>query len=505
MRVLSVVGRTVWAAVVLALVAAVVVLAGRVPADSAAPRAAAPVEVPPAPSVLVCPGPLRLATEQDGTDADYDPAFDPSPVDATSLLGAVTSRRGDEQPAPAAGTRLGDGAAALAVAPAVEGGVAGASGVQGPVVLRAEPTGDAPPWLAGALAWRAGTGDLRGLAAASCQRPAPRTWLVGGSTALGASARLVLQNPGATPASVTLRVWGPSGALELAGAPEYLVVPGEEEVVLLEGVAAEQPHMVVEVTAQGGLVAAYLQDSRTDGLVPAGVDLVTGSAPPATTQVVPAVAVDDGGDALVRLLAPGEEDAVVDVVLLGPDGVVRLPGAEGIGLRAGEVLDVPLDGLEPGDYTVVVTADVPVVAGAAVTRVGEPEEEGDDPPVERAWSPSVAPGTEGPVALPGDVPARLVLGAVPGPAASTGSAVATVEALDAAGAVLERREVRVGAGSSVTLPLDELEGGRPAALVVRTEDAHLAWAVVLDAGDAISVVAPVAQQGDAPAVPVTVR
>src|SRR5690606_2833905 len=140
---------------------------------------------------------------------------------------------------------------------------------------------------------------------------APRTWLVGGSTALGASARLVLQNPGATPASVTLRVWGPTGALELAGAPEYLVVPGEEEVVLLEGVAAEQPHMVVEVTAQGGLVAAYLQDSRTDGLVPAGVDLVTGSAPPATTQVVPAVAGVDGGDALVRLPAPAAEDAVV--------------------------------------------------------------------------------------------------------------------------------------------------------------------------------------------------
>ncbi|MEK8228056.1 DUF5719 family protein [Oerskovia sp. M15] len=51
-------------------------------------------------------------------------------------------------------------------------------------------------------------GDLRGLAAASCTAPDISQWLVGGSTEVGSSAQLVLQNPGRTPATVRLSVWG---------------------------------------------------------------------------------------------------------------------------------------------------------------------------------------------------------------------------------------------------------------------------------------------------------
>lgn len=520
----SVAGRTLWAGAALALVAGVVVAADRYPLPAVQPATSESVPVPPVAAVLVCPGPLRLATEQEGSDAEYDPAFDPTPVGATSELGVVTARRAEEAPAVAIGGPLAGGGTVLEVAPTVEAGSARLDGVATGLALRAEATGDAPAWLAGALAWRTTAGDLRGLAAASCQRPAARSWLVGGSTALGSSARLVLQNPGATPATVTLQMWGATGPLDLAGTPEYLVGPGEEEVVLLEGIAAEQPHMALQILAQGGLVTAYLQDSRTDGLVPAGVDLVVPGAPPATTQVVPGIAVGAPGDAvagdavasdepvpepsaLLRVVAPGDADGTVEVVLLGAEGVVRLPGTERLEVAAGEVLDVPLGGLPAGDYTAVVTADVPVVAGAAVTRVGTPAEPGDDPPVERAWSPSVAPGHSGPLALPGDAPGRLVLAAVPAGDA-TGPAVATVVALDAAGAVLGSREVAVAADAAVVLPLTELTGNdaaRPAGIVVRTDDDRLAWAVVLEGEAEVAVVAPVPQQVAQPEVPVVLR
>ncbi len=509
MRIWAVLGRTVWAALALALVAVVVVAAGRFPAEE--PRSVPPqaVEVPPAPSVLVCPGPLRLATEQAGQDAEYDPAFDPSPVGAVSEVRALTGRRDAESPATLVGSPLGGEEASLTLTPAVEAGAARVDDVAGPLVLRAEPTAETPAWAAGVLSWRTGAGDLRGLAATSCQRPAASVWLVGGSTALGSSARLVLQNPGATPATVRLRMWGGTGPLELAGAPEYLVPPGAEEVVMLEGVAAEQPHMVLEVTAAGGLVAAYLQDSRVDGLIPAGVELVTAAARPATEQVVPAIAVGDPDEPeapALRVLAPGDEAATVEVLLLGSDGIVRLPGTEDVGLDAGEVLDIPLDGLPRGDYVALVRADVPVVAGATVTRVGTPAEPGDDPPAERAWSPSVPLGLSGPLALPDLLRGRLVLGAVPGE--GTGPASAVVEALDAQGGVLGRRDVSVAAGTTTSIVLTDLTGDpdvRPAGLVVRTQDARLAWAVVLESGRTVAVVAPVAQQTAQPEVSVTVR
>lgn len=541
-RALALVGRTAWAAVVLALSAAVVVAAARLPGEATEPVAPVRAVAPPVASVLTCPGPLRLATEQEGTDATYDPAFDPSPADATSDLVVVTAASGTgvagDQPSGAAAavvTPMAGGASVGELAAGVEAGVLRLPGADAGRVVRADPVGEVPPWASAGVTWRAGTGDLRGLAAASCRRPSATTWLVGGSTVLGSSARLVLQNPGATPATVGLRMWGARGPVELAGAPDYLVGPGEEETILLEGLAAELGQVVVEVTATGGLVSAYLQDSRTDGLTPAGVDLVVGGAEPATDLLVPAISVteDDPEAAVLRLLAPGAptdpagagagaaDDATGDgegpqrgtahVALLGPDGVVDLPGTEDIPLDVGAVIDVPLDGLEPGDYTAWVTADVPVVAGATVTRQGAARD-GEDAAVERAWSPAHVGGLSGPLAVPGDEPGRLVLGAAPADGAS-GSARAEVLALDAAGAVLVRRDVSVPVAGSVSLdlaglvqgPADDDAPARATAVVVRTDDPRIAWGVVLETPGTVAVLAPVPQQSPRPEVAVTLR
>lgn len=536
---LTVVGRTTWAAGVLALTAAVVVAAGRFPGEATQPVEPLTAGAPPVSSVLTCPGPLRLATEQEGSDASYDPAFDPSPADATSDLVVVTAAPADQEvgAAPATVQPMPGGAPVGELAAGVAAGVLTLRGTDAGLVVHAEPVGEAPPWASAAVTWRAGTGDLRGLAAASCRRPTAATWLVGGSTVLGSSARLVLQNPGATPATVSLRMWGTRGPVELAGAPDYLVGPGEEETVLLEGLAAEQGQVVVQVTAAGGLVSAYLQDSRTDGLTPAGVDLVVGGAEPATELLVPAISVgeDDPEAAVLRLLVPGapadrpagDDPSSADsagstdsagsgtahVMLLGPDGVVELPGTEDISLDVGDVIDVPLDGLAPGDYTAWVTADVPVVAGATVTRLGRAPA-GEDAPVERAWSPAVLGGLSGPLAVPGAEPGRLVLAAAPAEG-TAGPARAEVLALDAAGAVLERRDVLVPASGTVSLDLAGLAGPgagddgdtpvRATALVVRTEDPRLAWGVVLETPGAVAVLVPVPQQTARPEIAVTLR
>src|SRR5690606_21698813 len=80
---------------------------------------------------------------------------------------------------------------------------------------------------ASATAWsRTTQGDLRGLAAAPCQTPTTEQWLLGGSTELGSSARLVLQNPNRTAATVEVEVWGPAGRLELAGPATFSVPAG---------------------------------------------------------------------------------------------------------------------------------------------------------------------------------------------------------------------------------------------------------------------------------------
>ena len=95
-----------------------------------------------------------------------------------------------------------------------------------------------------------------------------------------------------------------------------------------------------------------------------------------------------------------------------------------------------------------------------------------------------------------------------GLAGAAGSAAAVVEVVGAGGAVVGRHEVAVATGSALSLVVADLvEDGTdpPTGIVVRTEDERLAWAVVLDLGDMVSVLAPVAQPTARPAVPVTVR
>jgi len=468
------VGRVVSAVAVVGVLAGVTVAGSTLERGAVVEAGLSAVVVPATATTLVCPGPVALP--DDGGVSDD--AFDPRPVDAQSTLRVATATRaadGADDPDDPDGTdggaaplSLGSlaGAAPLLELPGGGGAQAGAlSTPAGPTVLRAEPVDDVAPVTGGASASVVTQGDLRGLSAGSCQAPSADIWLVGGSTEIGSSALLVVTNPGRTPAEVSLDLWGPSGPLEGTGA-SLLVAPGAERALLLEGVAAEQRRVVVHATAAGGLVTAHLQDSRLNGFTPAGVDLVTAGAAPASRQViggllVPASEAGAEDTALVRMLAPGAEPARAALTLLGPDGPVTLPGAERVDLGPGEVTDVSLAGLPAGSYTAVVESDTAVVAGAMLTRQGPPLELDDIPTLDRAWAAAGSGAGDALVALPPGVGATLLLGSVAPPGASAdgdgGRATGVLRAIGADGRVLVEEPVSVPAGT--TLPVVVGPGG----------------------------------------------
>lgn len=363
-------------------------------------------------AAAVCPGPVVLADPASTADAE----FGSTPEDTLTTLqvaafgSATTSVLAPLGPeAATADERTVQGADPSAYAVADQGA--------GTEVLRSTTAAGDTSDAAASTSSVTGSGDLRGLAAASCAPPGVDQWLVGGGTELGSSTRLVLANPSRTPATVTLSLWGPSGPVDPAGPTTYLVPPGEEVTTLVEGLAAQQRGLVVRATSAGALVTATLQHSVLDGLTPRGVDLVVPGETPATAQVVTGVTVEDSeiGDpdvASVRVLAP-DEPGTATLTVLGEDGQRVLRGAQTAELTAGTVTDVSLSGLPAGSYSVVVQADVPVVAGAVTTSTGEADE--DEPllgtPVDRTWvashrtaspTPSTAvlpDGTEGTVTL----------------------------------------------------------------------------------------------------------
>lgn len=242
------------------------------------------------------------------------------------------------------------------------------SGVTVPVDL-----GTAWEGVIGSSVERVGDGDLMGLAAVSCTTASFDDWLVGGSTSLGSSARLVFTNPAGASAQATVTLYGPLGQV---GEPFVVAVPARsQEQRLVEGVAAELRTLAVHVVSTGpGLVVA-MQDSRLDGFQPAGSDWVAATQP-LTRHVIPSVGSEtEGSTAQLRLMAP--EGAAVSVTLVTEDGIQAWSGARRLDLEPGVVTDVTVPINELG--ALEITSDKPVLAAARTVVTWQPEEglEGD--------------------------------------------------------------------------------------------------------------------------------
>ena len=78
----------------------------------------------------------------------------------------------------------------------------------------------------GAVTTLTKNGDLRGLTAAPCTQPSAMSWIVGGSIAAGSSAELRLVNPGVTPATAKVTLYGSIGRLSLPSNGEITVPAG---------------------------------------------------------------------------------------------------------------------------------------------------------------------------------------------------------------------------------------------------------------------------------------
>ncbi|MFN8079487.1 MAG: DUF5719 family protein [Kineosporiaceae bacterium] len=454
---------------------------------------------------LVCPGPETLLAPAGGSTAAPG---GPVTVSAVALTGA-------------GGTATLTGLAPLVLS----GDLAQARlprATAGAVRLDARAAGAGGAVPAAALQTTLSpSGDLRGLSATGCAAATNHAWLVGGGTGAGDRTRLVLTNPTPSTALLDVFVHGPQGLVK-APAGEGVVVAAQHQAVLfVDALAPDAGQLAVEVVVRTGRVVATLHHQRLAGFTPGGVDGVVPAAPAARSQVIPGLDLAAPGRTVVRVVAPGSAEAVVRVHLVGASGPVTVPGAV-VTVPGGGVRDVPLQvstALPAGHYTAVVEADLPVVAGALLTRTlpggelaGTAAAVGKAvPPSDLAWAGATSP-VRGTVILampPAGIGSRLVLASPDAsPASSTaaqGSAAEVgVSELTAAGVAGPERIVSVESGHQV----DVAVAATTTALVLRSipsaGSGPIHAAMVLTAADAagplISVV-PVRPGPTAPATP----
>ena len=355
-------GRVILGIVVLAIVAVVVAAASLIPLPGLRSGTVAAVVTPvPTAQQLVCPGGLLRLGSSTGADATSSSAIGAPQVASGAVPGYV-------------------GARAFASSDANTGSTSSA-----PLLLSTPPAAAGAPatLVGGAQTESVSSSEFYGLASAPCTAIADDTWLVGGATTTGRTTLLLLANPTNVASTVSLQIYGESGQVTAAGMDGISVAAGSQRVISLAGFAPGLSSPVVHVTSSGGQIVATLEQSTVRGLTPGGIDFVAGQAAPQTTSVIPGVVI--AGTAAVdteigqsdfqdlqstlRLFAPSGKSAKVSITVLDENGTVTGKPIT-TKVSAGSVDDFALNNLSDGEYTLIVSSGVPVVASARVSTVG---------------------------------------------------------------------------------------------------------------------------------------
>jgi hypothetical protein len=241
---------------------------------------------------------------------------------------------------------------------------------------------------------------MRGLAAASCQQPSNDIWLVGGSTAAGREALLILTNPTPIDATADLTIYTDLGEIEVAGLSGISVLANSTTVLSLASFAPAVATLAIHVQTSGAKLAGWIQHRVMNGTESLGVDFVTPAPPPALVSVIPGFvvrgteainqvavteAVSDAGHAL-RVFSPTGASITVQIVSTSPEvfGAV-ITGV----IEPGIVTDFPITDLLDGNYSVFVTADQPVYASVKAA-IGNDE---GTPRIDFTWLSAAEPIT----------------------------------------------------------------------------------------------------------------
>jgi hypothetical protein len=110
-------------------------------------------------------------------------------------------------------------------------------------------------------------------------------------------------------------------------------------------------------------VGASVDDQQQVGLSTVGTDWIPQAAPPARRVYVPGV-VNGNGARVLSVLAPGDNDATVNIRLITPDGTFTPVDRSRLQVPAGSVVTIDMAPvLDNQPATLELTSDQPIVAG----------------------------------------------------------------------------------------------------------------------------------------------
>ena len=224
--------------------------------------------------------------------------------------------------------------------------------------------------------------SLRGLLAAPCLRPQSEFWLVGGSTAVGREALLVLTNPTSIDSTVDLEIFTENGTSNSAGLSGISVPANKTTVVPISSFVLRAESIAVHVISRGGSITALIQQKAVRGNSAAGADYISPAPQASTKAIIPGILIRGSKDSakfkstadkysdieqMLRVFVPGKKDATITFQVLGTSSET-FGTVLSVTAIAGKVTDFPIPALDDGDYFGILDSDVPVNSSVRLVR-----------------------------------------------------------------------------------------------------------------------------------------
>jgi len=289
-----------------------------------------------------------------------------------------------------------------------------------------------------------------GTGTVSCAHVGANMWFVGDGTTAGAPVtRLYLMNPGAVAASVEVTIITDSGVQQGLNAA-ITVGPGQYVWENVAQYTAGSVVLALQVQTSTGQVAAAVWQGPPSG---SGGTWLPQASAPATRVVIPGL-IAASSAAKLLVVVPGSADAKVKVEALTAHGLFLPFGATPEDAPAAASSSFALTSLGASASALVLTSNVPITAGIAVSGSGV-----------GSFSAAAAPVTGQGVVAGNPVGGQSSVGLV---LSAPGSAVtATVTVIpEAGGQPSAPQVVQVPAGSTVAATVKPPAGKQPFAIVV---------------------------------------
>ncbi|HUH53115.1 MAG TPA: DUF5719 family protein [Microbacteriaceae bacterium] len=227
---------------------------------------------------------------------------------------------------------------------------------------------------------------VSGQTALSCSEAFNDQWIVAGSTTMGHTGMISLNNPGLVPATVNLTVHDETGKKDARASSGILIAPKSQRIVSLAGFGAGKESTVVRVESSGSPVVASMSLTEIRDLTPTGAEQINSQAEPTQTLVFAGIvnfaehvhSAEDADQAdeypaTLRLLATTEsvsDDWDKDSIGTSATAVIvglTTKGEEielaAVNLTPGVVKDTQIKILPETVEAIVVRSQLPVVGG----------------------------------------------------------------------------------------------------------------------------------------------